>query len=155
MGVPETVGVEADLFHIVEEERVSSIFVEKRTKIIVAECPLGHELWKQPGCVPFSVPTIVTPAIGKRLISTWATESWRKIATLAATSIARIAKVAPGNRSFSSNGSTSPTRRTALRLAAFVPSVICTGVSGPLYLSRARLAKVSPFGICGRSAHVG
>ena len=68
MGVPETVGVEADLFHIVEEERVIRILAKKRTKIIEAACPLGHELWKQPGYVLFGVPAIITPAIVKRLI---------------------------------------------------------------------------------------
>jgi hypothetical protein len=40
MGVPETVGVEADLFLLVEEEWMIRILAKKGTEVIEDTCPL-------------------------------------------------------------------------------------------------------------------
>ena len=46
MGVPETIGVEADLFHLFKEKRVVTPFTEKGKEIIKTACPLCDELRK-------------------------------------------------------------------------------------------------------------
>ena len=49
MGVAETVGIDTNLLHLVEEKGVLGILVKEGTEVIEATCSLRDKLRKQPG----------------------------------------------------------------------------------------------------------